>query len=144
MPAIPFILIGRSHDKQTYVLVHHLPHKTMPVAVSLGEIERISCSDFEAHCREIILSSLDAFAMRSKTGPSAYDQLTDREVTAFHRTHRFVDATLRGSVVDFAPNHFEKGDLVGCEPALRLKLERIADNSSFMQTLETAFSRCTR
>jgi len=143
MPAIPFLLIGQSHDKETYVLVHHLPHKTIPVAVSLGDIERVARSDFEARCRELILTSLDAFATRSKTEPSAYDRLSDGEEKAFYRAHRFADATLRGMAIEFAPNHFEKGDLVGCEPELRLRLERNADNSAFVQALETAFSRCS-
>jgi hypothetical protein len=142
MPAIPFLLIGQSQDKQHYVLVHHLPDKEMPVSVSIGEIERLPRSDFEGRCRELIIGSLDAYATRSKTEMSAYDRFSDRELKVFYRAHRFVDATLRGTAVEFAPNHLEKGDLVGCEPNLYLRVERTEDNGAFFKALGVAFERC--
>ena len=142
MAAIPFLLLGKSLDGQEYVLVHHAPSRNMPVAVSIGEIDRIKREAFEPRCRELIVASLDAFSGRSKTQPSAFDRLSDKTEKAFYRANRFISATLREAAVELAPFHVKDGDLIGCEPHLRLQVNRDEPNEAFIRVIETAFARC--
>jgi hypothetical protein len=77
---IPLLQVGIALDERTYLLIHEAPARTAPGfgATPVGDIDRIARDQFRQACRDLILASLDAFALRIAPRPSEVERLGRR------------------------------------------------------------------